>query len=105
MSIITLCRFICLCLEHSSTGTAGDAFSYHRGSPFSTKDRDNDAHYGNCAVDFTGAWWFRACHYSNLNGQYHHGQHSSYGDGVNWHDWKGFKYSAKRAEMKIKPVN
>ena len=86
------------------SGTAGDSLSYHRGYPFSTKDQDNDgAGSRNCAVDCKGAWWYQSCHSSNLNGLYHHGKHSSFADGVNWHHWKGFKYSAKRAEMKIRP--
>ena len=88
-------------------GTAGDSFSGHRGSPFTTKDQDNDRleQWANCAVSYKGAWWYTSCHASNLNGLYHHGQHSSGGDGVNWVHWKGYNYSAKRAEMKIRQVN
>jgi len=87
------------------SGTAGDSLSGHRGYPFTTKDQDNDHHSGiNCAVAFKGAWWFTACHASNLNGLYHHGAHSSYANGVNWLHWKGHNYSAKRAEMKIRPA-
>ena len=85
-------------------GTAGDSLSRHRGQPFSTKDQDNDNWSSNCAVSYKGAWWYGSCHASNLNGVYHHGAHSSYADGVNWHAWKGYNYSAKRAEMKIRPV-
>ncbi|CAH3173853.1 unnamed protein product [Porites lobata] len=87
------------------SGNAGDSLSFHRGSPFSTKDRDNDGSSNNCATRFKGAWWYERCHESNLNGLYHRGRHSSYADGVNWYHWKGHHYSVKRAEMKIKPVN
>jgi len=88
------------------SGTAGDSLSEHRGYPFTTKDQDNDSHGSiNCAVEYKGAWWYNNCHASSLNGLYHHGKHSSLGDGVNWRHWKGFYYSAKRAEMKIRPVN
>ncbi|XP_022795050.1 microfibril-associated glycoprotein 4-like isoform X2 [Stylophora pistillata] len=86
------------------SGTAGNSLSGHRGLPFSTKDQDNDTWGKNCAVTFKGAWWYSHCHSSNLNGVYHHGKHSSFADGVNWYHWKGHHYSAKRAEMKIRPV-
>ena len=87
-------------------GTAGDSFSGHRGQPFSTKDQDNDSDKSrNCAVSYKGAWWYKNCHDSNLNGLYHHGSHSSHADGVNWYAWKRHNYSVKRAEMKIRPVN
>lgn len=86
------------------SGTAGDSLSYHRGYPFTTKDQDNDAHKSvNCAAANKGAWWYNHCRFSNLNGQYHHGKHSS-ADGVNWYHWKGNHYSVKRAEMKIRPA-
>ena len=86
-------------------GNAGDSLSGHMGFPFSTRDQDNDSWSANCATRFKGAWWYGSCHSSNLNGLYHRGRHSSYADGVNWYRWKGFNYSAKRAEMKLKPVN
>ncbi|KAL9985475.1 hypothetical protein ACROYT_G007889 [Oculina patagonica] len=73
------------------SGTAGDSLSLHRGASFSTKDQDNDIWpSGNCAVKYKGAWWFKNCFHSNLNGLYHNGRHSlSYGTGVNWEHWKG----------------
>ncbi|XP_078370673.1 microfibril-associated glycoprotein 4-like [Oculina patagonica] len=86
------------------SGTAGDSLSYHRGLPFSTKDQDNDSWSTNCAVIRKGAWWYRGCNASNLNGFYHNGKHSG-SDGVNWGAWRGYGYSVKRAEMKIRPVD
>ncbi|XP_078365493.1 techylectin-5B-like isoform X2 [Oculina patagonica] len=86
------------------SGTAGDSLDHSRGAAFSTKDRDNDNWSSNCATRYKGAWWYNICHYSNLNGVYLHGKHSKPWEGVLWYHWKGHSYSAKRAEMKIKPV-
>ena len=45
---------------------------------------------------------YYACHRSNLNGLCHGGAHSSSADCVNWYAWKGFYYSLKFTEMKIR---
>ncbi|XP_046863435.1 ryncolin-2-like [Xenia sp. Carnegie-2017] len=85
------------------SGTAGDSLKLHKGMAFSTKDSDNDKSPGNCASVYKGAWWYKSCHGSNLNGIYHHGEHSSYADGINWVAWKGHYYSLKFTAMKIRP--
>ena len=86
-------------------GTAGDSLTRHHNKPFSTNDQDNDQKLGeNCAISYKGAWWYNDCHDSNLNGRYLKGNHSSFANGVNWRHWKGYHYSAKRAEMKTKPI-
>eukprot|EP00794_Sanderia_malayensis_P009543 gene9543-10530_t len=82
-------------------GTAGNSFTVN-GHAFSTKDRDNDIWSGaSCATTYYGAWWYGACHTSNLNGKYLKGHHKSYANGVNWYHWKGYHYSLKKTEMKI----
>ena len=84
------------------SGTAGDSLSEHNGHMFSTRDQDNDIFGSNCAQQFKGAWWYSNCHSSNLNGLYHGGSHSSYADGVNWYTWRGYRYSLKFTEMKLR---
>ncbi|EDO45446.1 predicted protein, partial [Nematostella vectensis] len=86
------------------SGSAGDSFAYHNNFAFSTKDQDNDDKTDeSCAVTFKGAWWYGGCHHSNLNGFYFVNSQSPYGQGINWLDWKGYDYSLKRTEMKIRP--
>ncbi|XP_028401411.1 techylectin-5B-like [Dendronephthya gigantea] len=85
------------------SGNAGDALVLHDGMEFSTHDQDNDKSAQNCAQTYKGGWWYNACHKANLNGFYYLGPHTSYADGVNWHPWKGYNYSLREVEMKIRP--
>ncbi|XP_042335224.1 ficolin-1-like [Sceloporus undulatus] len=85
-------------------GTAGDSFSGHNNMPFSTKDKQQDPGNNKCAETYKGAWWYNACHNSNLNGIYYLGAHQSFADGVNWRTGKGYNYSYKRSEMKFRPL-
>ncbi|KAL7980825.1 hypothetical protein Chor_001979 [Crotalus horridus] len=85
-------------------GPAGDSLSYHNHMPFSTREKQQDTPKLNCAEKRKGAWGYNECHDSNLNGQYWLGAHQSYADGINWRTGKGFHYSYKRTEMKIRPV-
>ena len=81
----------------SYSGDAGDSMAYQNNMNFTTKDRDNDVHTGrNCAVGNTGAWWYKHCHESNLNGQYLLNVPDS--KGIYW-GGRYFKFS----EMKMRP--
>ncbi|XP_031564055.1 ficolin-2-like [Actinia tenebrosa] len=102
-----------LSLGNFQGGGAGDSFYFQNSSYFTTFDSDNDKHTKhNCAVMFKGAWWYNRCHrvssvvvlLTNLNGQYLYGIHQLFADGINWYTWKGYNYSAKQADMKIRPI-
>ena len=87
----------------SYSGTAGDSLAYHNNMAFSTKNRDNDSNESsNCAVSWTGAWWYKGCHYSNLNGKYL-GNVKGSGAGVDWWYFKQHHLSLKFTEMKLRP--
>ncbi|KAL5011805.1 hypothetical protein ScPMuIL_010356, partial [Solemya velum] len=88
------------------SGTAGNSLAKQNNMAFSTFDRDQDVKNGeNCAVKCKGAWWYKRCHDSNLNGQYLGGEHDTFADGVNWKHWKGKHYSLKSSTMKIRRLN
>ena len=87
---------------------AGDSLVKYSDIAFSTKDRYN-SHISNLpCIDgstqgSTGAWWLSYCVYSNLNGKYLGGANTAFGEGINWSNWHGNRYSLKTAEMKLRP--
>ena len=89
------CCFLCI--------STGDSLSVHNNMKFTTLDKDQDQSKDNCAVEFTGAWWYVNCHATNLNGQYLGGATDVYAKGIIWKAWKGQYYSLKSTEMKIRP--
>lgn len=79
------------------SGTAGDSFSIANGMNFTTKDEDHDGKSdGNCAELTNAGWWFKNCFQALLTGRY--------GQGIIWSAWKGFGYSLKSCEMKLRTL-
>ena len=70
--------------------TLEDSLKIHDGMAFSTSDKDNDEHSTNCAVVYHGAWWYKGCYRSSLNGlNYNNGslpelKPEYYGKGIVW---------------------
>ena len=84
------------------SGTAGDSLAFHNFMKFTTKDNDNDKYSDvNCAIRYTGAWWYRNCYTSNLNGHYGDDNGTR---GIEWYYWKGWYYSLLFAEMKVRRI-
>ena len=81
-------------------GTAGDSLTYHNGSPFTTFDRDNDRESRNCAKLYIGAWWYKDCQYSNLNGKWG----ATSGKGPHWYTFSSYEPTTY-TEMKIRSLD
>ena len=84
----------------SYSGTAGDSLKYHNKMAFSTKDRDTDIDSRNCAVMYTGAWWYKGCHYANVSGKYPGNEYDN--GGARWNHFRS-DLSLKFTEMKLRP--
>ncbi|KAG8447847.1 hypothetical protein GDO86_015088, partial [Hymenochirus boettgeri] len=93
-----------LLLGNFEEGNAGDSMAAHRNMKFTTKDQDNDSYGDNCSNLYKGGWWYYQCHHANLNGLYILGKQETYAIGINWSTGKGWHYSYKYSEMKIRPV-
>eukprot|EP00794_Sanderia_malayensis_P002450 gene2450-2821_t len=84
------------------TGIRGDSLSYHNNMQFSTKDKDNDQDGRNCARLCHGAWWYKNCYASYLNGLHPSKGVVSKGSGINWLTWNGKYDTIKFSEMKLR---
>ena len=74
--------------------------TFHNNMPFSTYDRDNDRSSLNCAAHNTlkGAWWYKSCWKSSLNGKY---SNNSSSGGIKYEDMNG-SGTLKKSSMMIK---
>jgi len=84
-------------------GSCVDSLNYNRGAAFSTKDKDSDTYgAGNCAVVHQGAWWYKSCTQTNLNGLYSPTGHDI--TGIYWYKLLSNIVRLKSVEMKLELV-
>ena len=84
----------------------GNAIGQFEGMRFSAIETNNDVHgSSHCAQLYKGGWWYKACHGANLNGKYLGGVTTEYATGMCWQPWRGYYYSLKTSEMKIRPAS
>ncbi|KAH9489068.1 Ficolin-1 [Bulinus truncatus] len=82
------------------SGNASDRLAYHNGMKFTTYDSDNDLDNDiNCAVQYSGAWWYRDCYHSNLNGVWNSKGHHV--KGIHWNTITTSN-SAQSTDMKFR---
>ncbi|GFR99569.1 tenascin-R [Elysia marginata] len=101
-SIRSLIRYRLRLGSYSGTigQAAGSGLSFSNNRPFTTFDRDNDARVGeNCAIKYHAAWWYGACHNSNLNGMWKARNFT----GVCWKTGSSWVYPSY-TEMKMRRV-
>ncbi|CAG9781890.1 unnamed protein product [Diatraea saccharalis] len=86
-------------------GTAGDSLAYHAGQKFSTFDIDNDEWKdGACATEHGGAWWYKQCDKSNLNGKYLTSAEDHRSQSIYWISFKGPNSPLSKTRMMIRPL-
>ncbi|XP_061186700.1 ficolin-2-like [Saccostrea echinata] len=82
-------------------GNIGDGLKYHNGAYFSTKDVDNDESDSHCAKSWSGAWWYKSCLHSNLNGIFSKTEKSG-AQYMNWFQFTKANKALKTARMMIR---
>ena len=100
----------------NSVSTLGDSLTRAdwqnlNGMSFSTSDRDNDKHSGNCAATYRGGggWWYNSCSWANLNGKNYETQKndassigwfyggSRPGSSRSWNSWQQAKMKTRKS--------
>ena len=90
-------------LKNTYSGDSFDCGDYPAyNMKFTARDKDQDENTYNCAIKFTGAWWYNHCHCANLNGLYLAGKTDLYAQGMTWDTFRGQYYSLKTTQIKFR---
>ncbi|CAL4168042.1 unnamed protein product [Meganyctiphanes norvegica] len=83
----------------SYSGDAGDALAYSNGMKFTTYDEDNDTDGSNCAIQWSGGFWYHSCYHTNPFGPI---RKKGDGMGMRWNKWLS-GINIKKMVFKISP--
>ena len=76
-----------------------------KGNKFTTFDNENDKDPArNCAVAYSGGWWFRGCFDVFFNGRYSAVPSVQHAVGIHWFDFRGRYESLKKTTMLIRRI-
>ena len=76
-----------------------------KGNKFTTFDNENDKDPArNCAVAYSGGWWFRGCFDVFFNGRYSAVPSVQHAAGIHWFDFRGRFESLKKTTMLIRRI-
>ncbi|XP_028151827.2 ficolin-2-like isoform X1 [Diabrotica virgifera virgifera] len=89
------------------TGDIPDAMKNHRFEKFSTRDFDQDQSNKSCAETFMGAWWYKKCFDSNLNGKFVNIKQPRImrGKGISWLNVSYHDYYLSGSRMLLRPLH
>ncbi|XP_063915102.1 ficolin-2-like [Zophobas morio] len=83
------------------SGDGGVSFTSHLNWRFNTLDKQDT--YGSCVETYHGPWWYGpGCFHVKLTGKYLKGEIKSFGDGIHYSEFHGYRYSLKEVKMLVK---
>ncbi|XP_072381013.1 microfibril-associated glycoprotein 4-like [Diabrotica undecimpunctata] len=88
------------------SGEVSDAMKNHKFEKFSTRDFDQDQSNKSCAETFLGAWWYKKCFDSNLNGKFINIKEPRImrGKGISWVNISYHEYYLSGSRMLLRPL-
>ncbi|KAB0393363.1 hypothetical protein E2I00_012055, partial [Balaenoptera physalus] len=69
--------------------------------PFTTYDTNHDTSKSNCEVTVRGAWYFRSCYQSNLNGRHWMSEATAHNCGIDWASGCGMGHPYHRVHIML----